>query len=182
MGRQINFYLTQADLDELDNYVKKNNWLIVPDEIKSSKIKFATSIGNSSFFVLKQHTNQIKINYLEKRKVYYPCETDSPIIEFFHPKIDYEKKIIRRGRVYYTKTFWKGEELCEKDEEFLKAAKKLFSWIRRHFKNAKLPGLEGLFVSERAAQWAKENNGYLPPNNMSSKEWKIWEEMQKVVV
>jgi hypothetical protein len=51
-----------------------------------------------------------------------------------------------------------------KNPEFLKNADDFFKWIRKNFKNAKLPGYEGLLVSENAAKWVKETGGELVLN------------------
>ena len=173
MGRQINFYLMPKDILELNEYLKQNKWIVFSAKQAKSKLEFVDSVKRIDFLLLEKHKEQVKMKFIEKQNHYSPDIILSPIIQFRNPPLDIEKKILRRGRVYYTKDFWQADKLIDKDEEFLKAAQKLFAWIRRHFKNTKY--VDGFLVSERAKQWAIENNGYLPPNNMSQREWKIWE-------
>ncbi len=78
-----------------------------------------------------------------------PDVIKSPLIEFIQPFLDTEKMLMRRGRVYYTKSYYESNKLTNKPESFLESANNLFKWIRKNIKRSKPAGYEGLFVSER---------------------------------
>jgi hypothetical protein len=46
-----------------------------------------------------------------------------------------------------------------KPSGFLQSAEELFRWIKKTFKNAKLPGYEGYLVSPSAAEWSASTHG-----------------------
>ena len=143
MGRQINFYLMKEDILEVDEYIRKNGMIIIPNYTKTASIEPLKSLPSVA--------DQIKKRYIDTQKYFTIDILDSPVIEFSQPGY-YNNTIKMRGRVYYTKATI-GNGNAPKNELFLKMADDFFKWIRKNFKNVKLKGYEGLLVTERTNAW-----------------------------
>jgi hypothetical protein len=156
MGRQINFYLMKEDILEVDEYIRKNGMIIIPNYTNTASIEPLKSLldKNSTpgkFISLPSVADQIKKRYIDTQKYFTIDILDSPVIEFSQPGY-YNNTIKMKGRVYYTKATI-GNGNAPKNELFLKMADDFFKWIRKNFKNVKLKGYEGLLVTERTNAW-----------------------------
>ncbi|HRG49248.1 MAG TPA: hypothetical protein PLX69_23385 [Leptospiraceae bacterium] len=169
---QINFYLTPKDAEIINSYVHTNGWLIISQPMRENKLEFVDSIldrvregkeiQSFKYLVRKEDQDLVIIKSVPTQNYYLIDSSNSPTVEFWYPRPS-EENVIRRGRVYYTKDYLDQPTKTEplKNPEFLKMADDFFKWIRKNFKNAKLPGYEGLLVSENAAKWVKETGGEL---------------------
>ncbi|MBK9502112.1 MAG: hypothetical protein IPO06_22595 [Leptospiraceae bacterium] len=172
---QINFYLTPNDAEAINAYIHSNGWLIISQPMRENKLEFVDSIldrvregkeiQSFKYLVRKEDQDLVIIKHVPTQNHYLIDSSNSPVVEFWYPPQN-EKNVIRRGRVYYAKDYLDKAAKTEplKNPEFLKNADDFFKWIRKNFKNAKLPGYEGLLVSENAAKWVKETGGELVLN------------------
>jgi hypothetical protein len=172
---QINFYLTPNDAEAINAYIHSNGWLIISQPMRENKLEFVDSIlervregkeiQSFKYLVHKDDQDLVIIKHVPTQNHYLIDSSNSPVVEFWYPPQN-EKNVIRRGRVYYAKDYLDKAAKTEplKNPEFLKNADDFFKWIRKNFKNAKLPGYEGLLVSENAAKWVKETGGELVLN------------------
>ena len=158
MGRQINFYLMEEDIDEINNYLSKQGLIILAAPMKANKLELAESLfvkSRDHYITAPSLQNEILITFIETQNYYLPDILDSPIIEFDSGHMR-DNRIKMRGRVYYTKTKI-GNGSPKKNELFLKMADDFFKWIRKNFKNVKLKGYEEFLISERTLQWLNES-------------------------
>jgi hypothetical protein len=156
MGRQINFYLMNEDILEIDEYIRKNEIIIIPNYTKTDSVDSIKSLLDKNYFpgkFLSSPTlaHQIKKRYIDTQNYFAIDILESPVIEFSQPGY-YNDTIKMRGRVYYTKSTT-GSGSVPKNEIFLKMADDFFKWIRKNFKNVKLKGYEGFLITERTHAW-----------------------------
>ena len=172
---QINFYLMPDDAIEMDTYLRQNDLILLAQPMPDCNLISVDSLQSLAFKDLKirsvkyiarrEDKEKIKLEFVETQNHYVIDVLNSPVIEIWFPSfLNKEKR--KRGRVYYVKTYLDRESKKEvlKNSEFLKLAEDFFKWIRRNFKNVKLPGYENFLVSERTANWLKESGGQLAIN------------------
>ena len=85
MGRQINFYLMEEDIEEINNYLSKQGLLILTAPMKANKIELAESLfvkSRDHYITAPSLQNEILITFIETQNYYLPDILDSPIIEF----------------------------------------------------------------------------------------------------
>lgn len=155
MGRQINFYLMEDEIQEIDTYIRKTGLIILPNYTQSEKIEPISSLLDKNtypgkFLSLSALINQIEKRFVETQNYYSIDVLKSPVIEFT-PGFQ-EGNLKRRGRIYYTKTTT-GTGSVLKSDSFLKTADDFFKWFRKHFKNIKLKGYENILITERTGEW-----------------------------
>lgn len=172
---QINFYLMPEDAIEIDKYLQQNNLILLAQPMPDCNLLSVDSIQalearnlkirSVKYIARREDIEKIKLEFVETQNHYIIDVLNSPVIEIWFPAfLNNEKR--KRGRVYYVKTYLDRESKKEilKNHEFLKLAEDTFKWIRKNFKNTKLPGYENFLVSERTANWLKETGGQLAIN------------------
>jgi hypothetical protein len=172
---QINFYLMPEDAVEVDRYLQKNGLILLAEPMPDSNLLSIDSlqylqwkdwkIRSVKYIARIEDKDKIKIEFVESQNYYTIDVLNSPVIEIWFPSFTTSEKR-KRGRVYYVKTFFDkvSQREISKHPEFLDTAENFFKWIRKNFKNAKLPGYENFLVSERTANWVKESGGELALN------------------
>ncbi|MCB1159964.1 MAG: hypothetical protein H7A25_09430 [Leptospiraceae bacterium] len=171
---QINFYMTDEDILEIDNYLKAQGLVIISAYHSEKEIKVLPSllvsendkpIQKNRLILLQEDLPHLKPGYIETKEMYNVDIMDSPVIEFSPGGIKENK--FYRGRLYYVKDILnKKGQSEEKNAEFLKIASSLFRWIKKHFKNAKLQGFEDFLVTERTANCLDKNRVELVLNHV----------------
>lgn len=172
MGKQINFYLLEADVQQIQDYVLKNDFEIltsptVQADLWVSNHFFAKSTANilltQHYLVLKNHRNSIK-NVQNTRFLYFNVNfLRAPLIEFASGGID-KNGNLRRGRFYLETGYWnENKEWIEKNPEFLQAAKKLFAWFKKNFHKIDDQVFYGNYTSQNVQKWV-ENGGKIVLN------------------
>jgi len=149
-SKQINFFLTEQELNRLLVYLVNNDWLICENKTPNSSLKRIDSFSEKglSFLVPKGMENNVVVKFIENQNYYTINTSQSCAIEFYPSKFDAETNTIRRGRLYYEFfTYNLTENDIRKPDEFLKKADELFKWFKKQFKDAKLPDYKGFFVS-----------------------------------
>lgn len=153
IGTQINFYFREEDFQEVEVYLKEKGLLVNPNYSLNmeKEISILDKESTMKLLTLPSLQNHIIKKYIDTQN-YYTCDIiESPAIELYMPK---EKdNVMKRGRFYYTKKNQSGL----KSSEFLKTADELFKWIKKHFKNTKLAGLEDFLISERTKAWLESS-------------------------
>ncbi|MCB1179424.1 MAG: hypothetical protein KDK36_17715, partial [Leptospiraceae bacterium] len=89
-GKQINFYLLNSEIQEIDNYLLNQEISILGIPMPSTKLNFLNSILEPSpsfmkFLTLKKWGNRIKTRYIEEQNYYLIDIFNSPVIEFSLP-------------------------------------------------------------------------------------------------
>lgn len=172
IGKQINFYLMEDDLKEVDVYIKKSGLYIFPNFTKDSSLNPLSSLLDNHSYLIKYLAVPSAIKEIVKRYVdtqdYYTIDVlESPVIELNPGYID--KNLKRRGRIYYTKNSI-GSNGFEKNKSFLEMSNEFFKWFRKNFKNVKLKGLENILVSERTLQWLEASKDNTLSDLLESKQ------------
>ena len=172
---QINFYLMPEDAIEIDKYIRQSNLILLAQPMPDCNLVLVDSvqaleykdwkIRSVKYIARAEDKEKIKVEFVNTQNHYVIDVLNSPVIEIWFPSfLNNEKR--KRGRVYYVKTYLDKESKKEvlKNPEFLRIAEDYFKWIRKNFKNVKLPGYENFLVSERTANWIKESGGQLAIN------------------
>ena len=168
---QINLFITMEDLLDIEKYLLKQSIVFLMQPMPSQKPIIKKTLQNiplkeyrpDIILSKKEHLSLLELRYIEKQKYYLINTASSPVIEFWFPFNYHNQEVLHASRFYYIKdTLDKTHQKEElKPSSFLKSSDELFRWIKKTFKNAKLPGYEGYLVSERAAEWSAKTGGKL---------------------
>lgn len=179
-SNQINFFFMPEDVFEIDNYARMNDIIIVSQPMPSDNLRTVESIStfesdldkkmNKKFLIRNIDKSKVSVRYIKEQNYYLINDLNSPCIEILYSAfIKSKDKALNRGRFYYSKNFYDGKLLRNKDEAFIQFASEFFKWIRKYFKNVKLKGLEDFLVSERTLEWIKSGGTLLENYNLSSR-------------
>jgi len=139
MSRQIEIYLTPNDIEILEQLLMEIEPLhVLHSRSPTSSVRILEGLNFSEnghrwlFFGLirRRDVENIKMNYIESQKYWVFDVMESPLIEF--SSCFFDGKILRRGRFFYKKDFFSDAGLCEKDNEFLAWANKVFLSVKKN--------------------------------------------------
>lgn len=173
---QIIFYMTDADILEIEKYLQETEFLILHSVNTDAGINPLSSLldvpeyskNKTKCLIEENDKDRILFRYSETKKLYFIDIIHSPVIEFSSSSIQEEGLV--RGRLYYVKDFYdKENQLTSKNESFLSQASSLFRWVKKNFPNAKLDGYEDFLVTERIKQWQEKTGGKLVLNHFQKK-------------
>jgi hypothetical protein len=142
MGRQINFYMSEEVDNKLIEFLKEQNFEFLFYDFKNNALVRLYEIKYSEFS--QEDTYLYKPEYGDLHMKDGPLvdidQITSPVIEFTRTKIVYDKKIVRRGRIWVeTKYYDSSGELVEKKEEFVKDYNRLVRWIKKNVPFQEIP-------------------------------------------
>jgi hypothetical protein len=170
-SNQINLFITMEDVLEIEKYLSKQSIVFLMQPMPSQQPIIKNSLQNillkeyrpDIILSKKEHLSFLQFRHIEKQNHYLIDITSSPVIEFWFPFNYHSQEKLHASRFYYTKDTFHKTNLTEtlKPSGFLQSAEDLFRWIKKTFKNAKLPGYEGYLVSPRAAEWSAITHGKL---------------------
>ena len=139
-SRQINFYLSEADQQMIDQILVADNSLIVLEARSQTEkllIRPNTLNGDMGKEPLKiLLARKIDVSKLVVRKIHgqeiFAVDTlKSPVIEYSRCFIGDD--FIRRGRLYLTSSFFNNvDSLVEKDNSFLSWAQKIINGVKKN--------------------------------------------------
>jgi len=157
MGHQINFFLHPADtqallhrLEVVEDFtiINRRSYDGEPAILKNFDHKLDGHDWLYFDLVRSDDLKRVVLRHVPEQGYWIVDVLDSPVIEF--SKCFFDGTILRRGRVYYTSSYYKGGELVSKSEAFLSWAKKIFAATRK-----------GL---------SRKNSGYIGP---SADQWLV---------
>lgn len=162
IGRQINFYLSNDDLDKIENYLKQNNFKIISYAMPTPEVKELDSLkakkGEFTKFVVQEsQIENIKSKFYEARNEYV-VDIYSPLIQFSASAYDESANEFRRGRLYYVPQILTNENWQFQNEDFLKSAEKLFRWFKRNFKKIDDNIFYGFYASDNVVNMVKNHH------------------------
>jgi hypothetical protein len=167
-SKQINFFFSQEDLQELEDYAFSHNWQILAHYSPSTEVVILDSIFAPTkgwkFLVQPSQIDQVKKYWVDTQNYYAIEISASPLIELVQLHSDPEQKILGRGRVYFEQIVYVDGQAVRKDEHFLQAADALFKWIRKHFRGSQPEGYKGFLISPRVKNWIENEGGTLREN------------------
>lgn len=139
-SRQINFFLTRKDLEEVNQFLSNRGCLILPmrtknkiftesyDFVENPDEIFQVGICSEKFL------DKVVYVPLEAREAYYVEIMESYCIEFsiggFYP---YSRNEFHRGRLYYILKYYQDGIIVEKDNEFMNWANSLRNDFKKNF-------------------------------------------------
>lgn len=170
-SKQINFYLMPEDISEIDKYLQEKDLSVYNNYSTNSNLqkldsllqtKILGKISSIKYVTSGDFIEQINNQFIERQNYYSIDAISSPVIEFLIPKNIISGNIIHSGRIYYIHSYYNSQNLLvSKSDAFLKMSSELFKWIKKNFKNVKLPGFESYLISERTEVWMKTTGGKL---------------------
>ncbi|MCU0392339.1 MAG: hypothetical protein MUE81_14580 [Thermoflexibacter sp.] len=165
MGKQVIFYLSNQDIDMLEKQILAFDFQIVLPTLKNEQIimtdtiKPIPNISLTRYLVLKNQTAQLHLTITQEREF---INLRSPIIEIVSGAYKPLQKSFVRGRMYYNPKFLNDKQEWENhNEEFLKAAEKLFRWFKKTFKTFDSEELSSYYTSENVIDKMKNENAAL---------------------
>ena len=171
-SKQINFYIDEQDILELDKYLKQNNYSIIGQPMPKKEIFILHSLSDSEhdgkllqvkkFIVLNEHIELITLDHIQEQNYYLVNEFYSPVVEFIFSTMGKNNKK-KPGRLYYIKDYGL-EETQLKPEMFIQSAEKIFKWFKKTFGYSKLENHKDVLISERVSHWLSQNHGVLDLN------------------
>ena len=162
-GKQINYFVLVEEFDKLHQYLTKNGWGIALDESSTGSVatikNFAEAKGLVFHLFRLADKHKIVLKSVSRRNTFAIDVERSPVVQFSLGHWNTKENIFSRGRLYYEKSYYEGNQSIVKDENFIASAEKLFAWFRRNYKNVKTPPydhLKGFIVSPSVANLVKE--------------------------
>ena len=164
-SKQINFFITPDDMQEIDIFLKKENCIIVLNNVSDPDMAFGFDIVKNKeqlfqvYLTKEEFKKHISFKYISSQDYYYVYDTKSDVIEFsiggFYP---YSNKELHRGRFYYVFEYYNDDgDTTQKSIEFIQWADDIVKKFKKHFLK-KAPELTSDFFSDKALSWAKSNH------------------------
>ncbi len=159
---QINYFMHPDDQREFEIFLSSIGDLCFLPTKHSSTLKVETDPkglseqGGHHWIVLGSEIDQVTLSYVKSTGYYLVDDSNSPVIEWWHPK--FEAHQIRRGRLYFQKEYLEGDQFYPKSPEMCRLGQKLIRWIRKHYYRDEETTL-GFYAGPHAMAWKKETNG-----------------------
>ncbi len=155
-GKQINFYLTETEIKRIEEYLRKENILVLGNLMHTSEpILLDTLITSKPSFIKYLVPSNLKkeviTKYIDTQSYYLIDFFSSPVVEFSLP-ISKEKNILKRGRIYFLKE--------NSNLDFLKFADTFFKWFKKTFRNIKLQNYEDILITEEVKNWLDQSTDH----------------------
>ena len=111
-SKQINFFLTPEDIQEVNEYLKENKLLVIPQPIPTENIVLIDSlltrtIGNEykirgqKYIARPEDKDKLLVEHIKEQNYYLIEMMNSPVIEFLYPI--HTSNTIQSGRIYFIK-------------------------------------------------------------------------------
>ena len=135
MGRQINFYMDRKTEEKFQEFILKNDLLIMYKNMEKNRIIYTNNMDDEKFqlyFVPKKYSSKIFTKTLSNGVICLNIDS-SYVIEYMKTDIRKKNKKIFIGRIYVIAVYFnEKEEIVHKDEEFLKIYEKLVRWVKKN--------------------------------------------------
>ncbi len=159
MGKQVNFYMTDADEADFVEFVRSDrNVGIFMYAMPTSDIPLLAELpkpGVPFWFSLwlwdRDHSPAPKIDYVPEQRYYVVEPIASEVIEFTRSHLD--EGCLVRGRIWAEMAVWQSDgTLVGKSESFGKWFDRLANWIKRR----SVRDNRGDYVLPGAAEYARQ--------------------------
>lgn len=135
MGRKINFYMDSKTEEKFQDFILKNDLLIMHKNKEKNCMIYTNNMDDEKFklyFIPKKYISKVFTEILSSGMIYLNIDT-SYLIEYRKTDIRKKNKKIFRGRIYMIAVYFnEKEEIVYKDQEFLKIYEKLVRWIKKN--------------------------------------------------
>ena len=141
MGRQIQLYVVNSDLDVLMNAVTRIEPVAVvaynlkqpePEELVNLRMRGADEEHWCVYLCRRPDIGLLKLRHVEARGVWHVDIFGSPVIEVDRTFLD--GNLCKRGRLYYVTQYVQGDRWVEKPKAFIDWAERVFRATRSVFK------------------------------------------------
>lgn len=142
MGRQVNFYMTEADEQEFIAYIRSSGNIAIFESKQASteivELQELPPVGKPGWFALilwnKDCSPKPTLKSIEKQNYYGTEGYESEIIEFSRSGIIEGQ--LTRGRIWAQFRHWRLHDippsLANKSVEFEKWYERLARWVKKH--------------------------------------------------
>lgn len=164
MGHQVNFYATPADIAELERSIgRMEPMVIVHSRSPTAEPRVVSSLNVTEegqrwlFYFLVRKTDLVHVvtEHVPAQGYWAIDILHSPVVEF--NSCYFDRKILRRGRVYYVDGFYgENEAWVEKPEGFRTWARAVLKTTRKALKKH-----ETDYLGPDALTWLQRENGKL---------------------
>lgn len=164
MSHQINFYLTPSDVEALEIKLGNAEQYVVLHSRSKTNHPFALNRldyveGDKSwlyfYLVRPEDVNSVVMRNVPTQDYWTVDVVKSPVVEF--NKSFFDGKILRRGRVYYTDSYYDANGgLQSKGDEFIAWAKKMLNVTKRN-----LQKVNTNYIGLDAKAWLETKAGKL---------------------
>ena len=148
-SKQVNYYITENELEDFDDYLASNKGLVVGLPMVSSNVVALSSIKElnthkfkwplSFRIVQEEMMNEIRTRFVEKQGYYLIDTLRSPVIEMSKCYFDTKTKGIRIARLYYQTGYYDENEMwVKKNDTFIKWADNLLKEFKNKYVNEKV--------------------------------------------
>jgi len=143
-SKQVNFYSVANDLPEFENYFKNRDIVFVrlpindkSDFVSKSELyrKNHSNEWSKVYLTKPQYLDSIKVDLIVKQNYYLINDIESPVVEFIRPFRDLLTGTVERSRLYFVSSYFIGNELIPKENDFLKWATDLLGDFKKAFLN-----------------------------------------------
>lgn len=126
MGKQVNFFLTPEDLVECLTRIQKRGPIVIfktlspdnrPDIIPPERYGQLHEVDFSLGLARPEDLDKVVFRYVPQQEYFSLDEDHSLAIELSQCKV--RGSIMKRGRLYYQPSFYKGDCIVEKDADFI---------------------------------------------------------------
>jgi hypothetical protein len=161
MSKQINYYLMQADIDNLEVKLKEIEPYFVLHRYSDTKqprqLPAINFKENLSYYIVRQvDFKLVQTEYVPNQNYWVIDGTRSPVIEL--GGCFYDGTILRRDRVYFESKYYDLDyvELIQKSPEFINWADRVFKVIKKN-----LLKKDSNYIGANAKAWLESSTGKL---------------------
>ncbi len=136
MGKQINLYLSQADLEKVQKYLLSRRFILFADKILANPmlVMAHTLITNNTEWARFVAFEDTQFDYLtfkkEGKTQYRPTDRKAETMTFSYYDC---RENIYRVRFYYCPYYFENHEKKFKNPDFGLHVERFFRWLRRTF-------------------------------------------------
>ncbi|MBI5876106.1 MAG: hypothetical protein HZB53_00525 [Chloroflexi bacterium] len=133
MGRQVNFYILQADREELQTMLqKRGNVAFLPWISTTATIRPVPTLADANWISRNIDIASVVLKYVQSQSHWLVDEARSPVIKFSPGGLSGSEII--RGRFHFELGFYDADGYwVTKSPEFVQWADRILRWVCRHY-------------------------------------------------
>jgi len=158
MGRQINFFMLDEDLSEIDIKIKELGLTIIADRMPTEQIIVLDSLKNDfdeMYLLFAEDLKEVGFDYYDNHQKYIIHPMHIQGLEFSKSMNLKEEKLITLGRIFYDKEYYdNNHNYISKNNLLTNAVDIFFKWFRNKYKQK----VKSYPIGDYTYKYAKQNN------------------------
>jgi len=153
--------MTSNDLPNVVNFLKEHKCLILQEDVKHPDQAFIDDVSKLQdmkvykvYLTNNYYKPDVYLSYVESRNSYYVDIDRSFALEFVLGGMLFNDKELQRSRLYFTTSYYVGEEKIKKDEPFIKWCGNIMKGFKKQFLK-KPPFDTFVYFTNNAFEWQK---------------------------